>query len=87
MFFFTLGAGLAAPLALSEAISVNPRVTGSASGLYGFTQMAIGALCAALAGLGPSPALTTAIVLASAAIVAQGSFWVALVRRCVTDLA
>jgi MFS transporter, DHA1 family, multidrug resistance protein len=81
MFFFTLGAGLAAPMALSEAISVNPRVIGSASGLYGFTQMAIGALCAALAGLGRNPALTTAIVLASAAIIAQVSFLIALSRR------
>jgi DHA1 family bicyclomycin/chloramphenicol resistance-like MFS transporter len=81
MFFFTLGAGLAAPLALSEAISVNPRVIGSASGLYGFTQMAIGALCAALAGLGSNPALAAAIVLVGAGVIAQVSFWIALGSR------
>jgi len=65
MFFFTLGAGIASPMALTEAVSVNPRVTGSAAGLYGFTQMAVGALCTALAGAG---------------IVAQASFWIALGR-------
>ncbi|HTS93870.1 MAG TPA: hypothetical protein VMG55_17795 [Stellaceae bacterium] len=39
-------------MALIEAISVNPVVIGSASGLYGFFQMAIGAVCTTLAGLG-----------------------------------
>jgi DHA1 family bicyclomycin/chloramphenicol resistance-like MFS transporter len=81
LFFFTLGAGLASPLALTEAVSVNPRVIGSASGLYGFAQMAIGALCAALSGLGPSPALATALTLAGAAALAQASFWIALRSR------
>jgi DHA1 family bicyclomycin/chloramphenicol resistance-like MFS transporter len=68
-------------MALSEAVSVNTNVIGSASGLYGFTQMAVGALCAALAGLGSNPALATAVVLVSAAAVAQVSFWIALSRR------
>jgi len=77
MCVFSVGAGVASPAALTEAISVNQRVTGSASGLYGFTQMAVGALCAVLASLGDDPALTTAIVLASAGVVAQLSFWIA----------
>jgi len=81
MFFFTLGAGIASPMALTEAVSVNPRVTGSAAGLYGFTQMAVGALCTALAGIGANPALSTALVLAGAGIVAQASFWIAVGRR------
>ena len=33
---------------------------------HGFTQMAVGALCTALAGLGGNPALSTALVLAGA---------------------
>ena len=78
MFFFTLGAGIASPMALTEAVSVNPRVVGSASGLYGFMQMAVGALCTALAGIGGNPALSTALVLAGAGITAQVSFWIAL---------
>lgn len=77
MFVFTLGAGIASPVALTEAISVNPRVIGSASGLYGFCQMAVGAFCTALAGLGESPALASAVVLTGAGIVAQASFWIA----------
>ena len=77
MFVFALGVGTASPAALTEAISVNPMVIGSSSGLYGFSQMAVGALCTALAGLGQSPALAAAFVLAGAGIVAQASFWIA----------
>ena len=78
MFVFTIGAGIASPTALTKAVDVNPRVTGSASGLYGFAQMIVGALCTTLAGLGSDPAVTTAMVLAGAGVVAQLSFWMAL---------
>lgn len=78
MFIFTVGVGIASPTALTQAISVNPHVIGSASGLYGFTQMAVGALCTALAGIGGNPGLAAAVVLVAAGIVAQLSFWIAL---------
>lgn len=78
MFFFALGAGIASPAALGQAISVNPTVIGSASGLYGFSQMAVGAVCTAITGVGSNPALAAAVVLATAGVVAQGSFWIAL---------
>jgi DHA1 family bicyclomycin/chloramphenicol resistance-like MFS transporter len=78
MFVFTLGAGIASPVALTRAVSVDARVIGSASGLYGFTQMAVGALCTALAGFGSSPALSAARVLTGSGLVAQLAFWVAL---------
>jgi DHA1 family bicyclomycin/chloramphenicol resistance-like MFS transporter len=77
MFVFSVGVGAAAPAALFQAISVDPRVTGSASGLYGATQMAVGATLVALAGLGRNPALASASVLALSGIVAQVSFWLA----------
>ena len=77
MFAFSVGVGAAAPAALVQAISVNPRVTGTASGLYGSVQMAVGAALVALAGLGQNPALASAVVLVAAGIVAQASFWVA----------
>ncbi|HEY4133960.1 MAG TPA: multidrug effflux MFS transporter [Alphaproteobacteria bacterium] len=80
MFVFTLGVGMAAPAALSQAVSVQPRVIGSASGLYGFAQMAVGALCTAAAGFGDNPALAAALVLAISGIVGQFSFWMALRR-------
>jgi DHA1 family bicyclomycin/chloramphenicol resistance-like MFS transporter len=57
---------------------VDPLVIGSASGLYGFVQMAVGALCTAVVGFGSSPALSAALVLVGAGIVAQAAFWVAL---------
>jgi len=79
MFLFTVGVGMASPAALTQAIGVDPQIIGSASGLYGFTQMAVGALCTALAGMGHrNPALASALVLAVAGIVAQLSFAVAL---------
>ncbi|MDB5369287.1 MAG: Bcr/CflA family drug resistance efflux transporter [Roseomonas sp.] len=81
MFVFTFGAGIASPAALTLAIGVNPRVVGSASGLYGFTQMTAGGICAALAGIGSEPALAAAVILAAAGIVAQLSFWIALRAR------
>lgn len=78
MLVFTTSAAIASPAALTQAISVNPLVIGSASGLYGFTQMVVGAICTSLAGLGDNPALMAGIVMAGAGIVAQLSFWVAL---------
>lgn len=81
MFLFTLGVGVAAPAALTQAVSVDPAVIGSASGLYGFAQMAVGALCTALAGVGADPALSTALVLAGSGCLAQLCFWIARRRR------
>jgi DHA1 family bicyclomycin/chloramphenicol resistance-like MFS transporter len=81
MFVFTLGAGMASPAALTQAIGINPQIIGSASGLYGFTQMGVGALCTALAGLGEDPAMATGLVLVGAGIVSQLGFWVALRAR------
>jgi len=81
MFVFGMGAGIASPAALTQAISVNPHVIGSASGLYGFSQMGVGALCTALVGLGGDPALTAAIILATAGVIGQASFWIALRYR------
>ena len=73
----TFGTGVASPAALTEALSVNPLVAGSASGLYGFAQMAIGAVCASLAGVGENPALAAGTVLLGAGLLAQLSFWIA----------
>ena len=81
MFFYALGAGVASPMALTEAVSVNPHVVGAASGLYGAMQMAIGALCTTLAGLGSDPALSTAWVLVGSGVIAQAAFWWALAWR------
>jgi DHA1 family bicyclomycin/chloramphenicol resistance-like MFS transporter len=81
MFVFGIGAGVASPAALTQAISVNPEVIGSASGLYGFSQMGVGAICTALVGMGSDPALTAAIILVSAGVIGQIAFWIALRYR------
>ncbi len=46
-----LGNGMSIPNAIAGAISVDPRVAGTASGLAGFLQMLIAALFAQLAGM------------------------------------
>jgi DHA1 family bicyclomycin/chloramphenicol resistance-like MFS transporter len=76
MFVFTIGAGISSPTALTQALGINPRIIGSASGLYGCTQMGIGALCAGLVGIGGDPALAAGIVLASASVIGQLAFLV-----------
>ncbi|MVW72063.1 MULTISPECIES: multidrug effflux MFS transporter [unclassified Bordetella] len=77
MFFFTLGCGMAGPIALTLSVGVNPLIIGSASGLYGAIQMVVGALCAALPGLGSSPALASALVMAGAGVLGQLMFRIA----------
>ena len=81
MFVFGMGAGVASPAAMTQAISVNPAVIGSASGLYGFSQMGVGAICTALVGMGSNPALTAAIILVAAGVIGQTAFWLALRYR------
>jgi DHA1 family bicyclomycin/chloramphenicol resistance-like MFS transporter len=76
MFVFSVGVGAAAPAVLVKAISVNPRVTGTASGLYGSVQMAVAGTLVMLAGWGSNPAFSASVLLA-AGIMAQASFWIA----------
>jgi DHA1 family bicyclomycin/chloramphenicol resistance-like MFS transporter len=75
---FAFGAGLTSPAALSKALDVDNRLIGSAAGLYGFTQMAIGALCTMLTSLGSHPELAAALVLTGSAFIAQAAFFGAL---------
>ncbi|MBS0538617.1 MAG: multidrug effflux MFS transporter [Proteobacteria bacterium] len=80
MVLFAIGVGIASPASLGQAISINPNVIGSASGLYGFSQMGVGAICTALTSLGSDPARATALVLVGAGAIAQLSFWLAMRR-------
>ena len=45
------GNGLLLPTSIAGAVSIRPQVAGTASGLTGFIQMAIGAAAAQLGGL------------------------------------
>jgi len=69
---FMVGAGMASPFALSGAVSVNPHAIGAASGLYGFTQMAYGALCTVVVEVWrPGSVSTVAVVLFGSAVLGQ----------------
>jgi MFS transporter, DHA1 family, multidrug resistance protein len=78
---FMVGAGMASPFALSGAVSVNPHAIGAASGLYGFTQMAYGALCTVVVEVWrPGSVFTVAVVLLGSAVLGQVALSLA-VRR------
>jgi DHA1 family bicyclomycin/chloramphenicol resistance-like MFS transporter len=77
MLTLCFGAGIASPTALAQALSINPGIAGSASGLYGFVQMVVGAICTACAGIGRNPSLTVGVILLAAGLVAQFCFWLA----------
>ncbi len=78
IFLFTCGVGLTGPSALTKSLSVTPLLTGSAAGLYGFLQMAAGAISTSLVSLGPDPAFSAAAVLLGAVLLAQLAFSISL---------
>ncbi len=71
MGLFTMGIGMAGPGAVTKAISVNPRLTGTAAGLYGACQMLVGAIASALPAVGSNPAISCGVVLVTAGVIAQ----------------
>lgn len=75
---FSIAAGLTSPAAATQVISVQPELSGAASGLYGFGQMMIGAVCTVISGLGADHALLAALTLLVASLVGQYAFRCAL---------
>ena len=57
----TFGAGMASPAAISRALASAPQLAGTAAGLYGFGQMAMGAIGTLLVGYGHVPAMACAV--------------------------
>jgi MFS transporter, DHA1 family, multidrug resistance protein len=85
MIVFSIGVGAASPMAITAAISTDPHMIGAASGLYGFTQMANGALCTLVVGFFPAnPALSAAIVLLAGLLLGQCFFLLAIRARPAT---
>jgi DHA1 family bicyclomycin/chloramphenicol resistance-like MFS transporter len=81
MLLFTSGCGLTSPAALIKAVSVDPQRVGSAAGLYGCVQMAIGAACTALAALGGDPAKSALTVMVAATAISKIAFELAIRAR------
>jgi DHA1 family bicyclomycin/chloramphenicol resistance-like MFS transporter len=77
MFLLTVGIGIVGPAALTGALSADDQMIGSASGLYGFMQMATGALCAAAVTMGSNPGMSAGSIMLIAAIIAQLFFFLA----------
>lgn len=81
MLLFTIGGGICSPMALSGAMAVLPGATGAAAGLYGFLQMAYGALCTWAVGLyGPDPALATGAILLASLVISLAA-WLPATHR------
>jgi MFS transporter, DHA1 family, multidrug resistance protein len=82
MILFSIGVGASGPVAITTAISTDPQMIGAASGLYGFMQMANGALCTLAVGFFPAnPALSAASVLLAGILLGQYFFLRATRRR------
>src|SRR5262249_16580610 len=78
-----VGNGLLLPGAIAGAVSVRPQAAGTAAGITGFTQMALGAMVAQYAGTlmaGPPSALPRSLLMDALVLVLAVSFAV-LVRR------
>jgi DHA1 family bicyclomycin/chloramphenicol resistance-like MFS transporter len=58
-------------------LGILPEYAGAASGLYGFVQMIVAAVCTTAVGLGPDPALSAALVTAGVGALAMLAFRVA----------
>lgn len=78
IFLFTCGVGLTGPCALTKSLSVNPTLTGSAAGLYGFIQMTAGTISTLLVSVGSDPAVSAVTVLLAAVVLSQILFGCAL---------
>ncbi|MDO9437167.1 Bcr/CflA family efflux MFS transporter [Hydrogenophaga sp.] len=70
----TMGAGIASPAAMGRAMGVVPSLSGSAAGIYGFNQMAMGALSSFLVGFGRDPVVACAVTQFALALFALGCF-------------
>lgn len=70
----TMGAGIASPAALTLALGVVPSLSGSAAGIYGFGQMAMGALSTFLVGYWRDPVVACAVTQFALALFALGCF-------------
>jgi len=82
MITLSIGVGASAPIAITGAISTDPQTIRAAAGLYGFVQMANGALCTLAVGFFPgNPALTAASVLLVSLLLGQCSFLLATRSR------
>ncbi len=77
----SVGAGMCSPAVMTKSLSVNPRVTGFAAGLCGCTQMAVAAICTALAALGSKPTLSAAVVMAGAGTLGIVAFVIGLTHE------
>src|SRR5690606_9338960 len=81
MLVVTVGFGIASALALTGALSAAPKAIGAASGLYGFMQMAVGAICTMLVGIWPADhAVAASSVMLIAMLLGRGALTVATRR-------
>ncbi len=82
-FLMSYGNGLLLPNSIAGAVSVRPQAAGTASGMFGFTQMAVGAAATQIVSMllaGAHTAMPMAWMML-AVVVATGVAFAALVRR------
>lgn len=79
-----IGNGMLLPNAIAGAVSVRPQAAGTAAGIAGFAQMAVGALAAqaiTYIHVGAISAIPLAVTMLGWAVVAMAAYWALLSRR------
>jgi DHA1 family bicyclomycin/chloramphenicol resistance-like MFS transporter len=81
MVVFNIGIGVTSPAALSQALNAEPTLVGTAAGVYGCLQMALGAVATLLASLGSNPLLTSMLALLGGNVIGAVCFRLAFSLR------
>ncbi len=82
-FLISYGNGVLLPNAIAGAVSIRPQAAGTASGMIGFTQMALGAAATQIVSMllaGAATAMPMALMML-VVVLATGAAFLALVRR------
>ena len=82
-FLISYGNGVLLPNAIAGAVSIRPQAAGTASGMIGFTQMALGAAATQIVSMllaGAATAMPMAWMML-AVVLATGAAFLALTRR------
>jgi DHA1 family bicyclomycin/chloramphenicol resistance-like MFS transporter len=79
MCIIACGNGIGMPNGIAAAISVNPRLAGSASGLLGFLQMSVGAVATVAVGyLKGTDQMSMAAVMMVSVLLSLAAYWLAV---------
>ena len=87
-FVISYGNGLLLPNAIAGAVSIRPQAAGTASGMTGFTQMAVGAAATQMVSMllaGAASAMPMALMMLAVVLATGVAFYALVLRRSAGD--